>query len=88
MWRLGDLLEKSLILIFLLQTKFIDIEDELKVVGQNQQTLEVQYLFKPWKKKDIWRFYPAGQWGKESGEGGETTEADKGESYFTWLNIN
>merc|ERR1712212_981986 len=25
----------------LVETKFIDIEDELKVVGQNQQTLEV-----------------------------------------------
>ena len=29
---------------FLFQSKFMDIEDELKVVGQNQQTLEVRFL--------------------------------------------
>ena len=30
------------------QMRFMDIEDELKVVGQNQQTLEVDFLFIKW----------------------------------------
>ena len=34
----------TFLIYFLLQVKFMDIEDELKVVGQNQQTLEVRIL--------------------------------------------
>ena len=37
------ILRENFNVIILLQSKFMDIEDELKVVGQNQQTLEVKY---------------------------------------------
>ena len=47
-WRMMMVMVKVILrenfnVIILLQSKFMDIEDELKVVGQNQQTLEVKY---------------------------------------------